>query len=165
MIRELEQWLGAFEKGAIDRRELLRRLVLAAGAAAGVSQVGAQAAEAEKTKTPTFPSNGLNHLALDVTDVARSRDWYQKHLGLKVLREGAHNCFLSTGDDFLALFKSSKPGMNHFCFTWPGKTADEAVRRIEAAGMKARRVENRVYFKDPDGLTVQVAEENDWRDW
>ena len=163
MVHEFDQWLTAFETGKIDRRDLLSKMLLAAGAAIGVG--ASNTAADEEAKTPTFPSNGLNHLALNVTDVARSRDWYCKHLGLKVLRDGTRNCFLETGDDFVALFKSSKPGMNHFCFTWPGKTASEAVRRLEAAGIQPRREENRVYFKDPDGLTVQVAEENDWNDW
>lgn len=163
MIREMEQWLSAFENGKIDRRDLLSRMVLVAGAAVGVSAPSADADE--KTVKPTFPSNGLNHLALDVTDIGRSRDWYVKHLGLKVLRDGTRNCFMSTGDDFLALFKNDKPGLNHFCFTWPGKTANEAMRRVKAAGMQPWREENRVYFKDPDGITVQVAEENDWSDW
>ena len=72
---------------------------------------------------------------------------------------------LNTGDDFVALFKSRMPGLNHFCFTWPRKTASEAVRRLESLGIASRREENRVYFKDPDGLTVQVAGENDWNDW
>ena len=163
MVYEFDQWLSAFENGKIDRRDLLSKMLLAAGAAIGAG--ASNTALAEETKTPTFPSNGLNHLALDVTDVARSRDWYCKHLGLKVLRDGTRSCFLNTGDDFVALFKSSKPGMNHFCFTWPGKTAAEAVRRLEAAGIQSRREENRVYFKDPDGLTVQIADENDWNDW
>ena len=162
MLREFNQWLSAFEDGRIDRRELLSKMLLAVGATAGVATTGS--GNAEETVSPTFPCKGLNHLALNVTDVGRSRDWYCKHLGLEVLRDGSQNCFLKTGDDFLALFKSGKPGMNHFCFTWPGKTADEAVRRIKAAGMQPRRVENRVYFPDPDGLTVQVAEENDWKD-
>jgi len=163
MLREVDHWLTAFENGKIDRRDLLSKVLLAAGAAIGAG--ASTPAVAEEAKAPMFPSNGLNHLALNVTDVARSRDWYCKHLGLKVLRDGTRNCFLNTGDDFLALFKSSKPGMNHFCFTWPGKTAAEAIRRLEAAGMKPWREENRVYFRDPDGLTVQVAEENDWTDW
>ena len=163
MLREFNQWLRAFEDGRIDRRELLSKMLLAVGATAGVGTT--RSAVATEADSPTFPCKGLNHLALNVTDVARSRDWYCKHLGLEVLREGSQNCFLKTGDDFLALFKSSKPGMNHFCFTWPGKTADEAVRRIQAAGMQPRREENRVYFPDPDGLTVQVADENDWKDW
>lgn len=163
MVYEFDQWLSAFENGKIDRRDLLSKMLLAAGAAIGAG--ASNTALAKETKTPTFPSNGLNHLALDVTDVARSRDWYCKHLGLKVLRDGTRSCFLNTGDDFVALFKSSKPGMNHFCFTWPGKTADEAVRRLEAAGIQSRREENRVYFNDPDGLTVQIADENDWNDW
>ena len=163
MLREVDHWLIAFENGKIDRRDLLSKVLLAAGAAIGAG--ASTPAVAEEAKAPMFRSNGLNHLALNVTDVARSRDWYCKHLGLKVLRDGTRNCFLNTGDDFLALFKSSKPGMNHFCFTWPGKTAAEAIRRLEAAGMKPWREENRVYFRDPDGLTVQVAEENDWTDW
>ena len=163
MVHEFDQWVRAFEEGRIDRRALLSKIFLVAGAAVGVNASPTAAAEAPKT--PTFPANGLNHLALNVTDVAKSRDWYRKHLGLSVIRDGTRNCFMKTGDDFLALFKSSKPGMNHFCFTWPGKTADEAVRRIKAAGMQPRREENRVYFPDPDGLTVQVAGENDWSDW
>ena len=162
MLHEFNQWLRAFEDGRIDRRELLSKMLLAVGATAGVGTT--RSAVAKEADSPTFPSKGLNHLALNVTDVARSRDWYCKHLGLEVLRDGSQNCFLKTGDDFLALFRSSKPGMNHFCFTWPGKTADEAVRRIKAAGMQPRREENRVYFPDPDGLTVQVAEENDWKE-
>ncbi len=163
MVHEFDQWLRAFEDGKIGRRELLAKMLLAAGVAVGMTPSTAVAEE--ETKNSTFPANGLNHLALNVTDVERSRDWYRKHLGLEVLRDGTRNCFLKSGDDFLALFKHKEPGMNHFCFTWPEKTADEAVRRIKAAGMKPRRVENRVYFPDPDGLTVQVAAENDWDDW
>ena len=163
MVPELDQWFSAFENGKLDRRGLLSKILVTLGGAIGVGATNN--AVAEEPKTPTFPSNGLNHIALNVTDLARSRDWYCKHLGLKILRDGTRNCFLKTGDDFVALFKSSKPGLNHFCFTWPGKTADEAVRRLESVGMQPRREENRVYFKDPDGLTVQVDDENDWNDW
>ena len=163
MVPELDQWFSAFENGKLDRRGLLSKILVTLGGAIGVGATSN--ALAQETTKPTFPSNGLNHLALNVTDVARSRDWYCKHFGLTVLRDGPRNCFLRAGDDFLALFKSSKPGMNHFCFTWPAKTADEAVRRLEALGMRPRREENRVYFSDPDGLTVQVARDNDWNDW
>lgn len=163
MIHEFDRWLRAFEEGRISRRDLLAKVFLAAGAGLGLQT--AQASAEKSQEGPTFPAKGLNHLALSVTDVARSRDWYIKHFGLEVLRDGASSCFLKSADDFLALFKSDKPGMDHFCFTWPGKTADEAVRRIKAAGMEPRREQNRVYFPDPDGLTVQVAEENDWSNW
>lgn len=163
MILEFDQWLRAFEEGRMSRRALLTKVLLATGGAVGLQQARA---EGKETKgDPTFPAKGLNHLALNVTDVARSRDWYRKHFGLEVLRDGTRSCFLRSDDDFLALFRHDEPGLNHFCFTWPGKTADEAVRRIKAAGMEPRREENRVYFSDPDGLTVQVADENDWGDW
>ena len=32
-----------------------------------------------------------------------------------------------------------------------------ALKRLEDAGLECHRVENRVYFKDPDGLEGQVA--------
>jgi catechol-2,3-dioxygenase len=163
MFQEFDTWLAAFEKGTLTRRDILTKLLLAAGATAGIA--AAEGSEPAKPTGPLFPSHGLNHLALDVTDIARSRDWYVKHLGLEVLRDGTRNCFMRTGDDFVALFKNSKAGLNHFCFTWPEKTADEAVRRLKSAGISSRREENRVYFPDPDGITVQVAAENDWDDW
>lgn len=133
MVREFDQCLRAFENGKIDRRDLLSKVLFVAGAAMGAGAF--TPAVASEAKAPMFASNGLTHLALNVTDIGRSRDWYCKHLGLKVLRDGTRNCFLRTRDDFLALFKSRKPGMNHYCFPWPGKTADEAIRRLNAADM------------------------------
>ncbi len=39
------------------------------------------------------------------------------------------------------------------------------METLKAAGLKPERHENRVYFDDPDGLTVQVSGKNDWSDW
>ena len=59
--------------------------------------------------------------------------------------------------DFLALFKSDKPGLDHYCFSVKEYDAGDAVKRLEAVGLEPRRSSNRVYFDDPDGLEVQVA--------
>ena len=58
-------------------------------------------AEANLAEGGTFQATGLNHVALNVTSVPKSRDWYIKHLSLKVIRDGGEdNCFLGGGDDF-----------------------------------------------------------------
>jgi len=147
-----EQVLEDFRDGTIDRRIALRRLMIGfAGAFAGASVLGAEA-------DPTFAASGLNHLALRVTDVARSRDFYIEHFGLEVLEDNPpHNCFLGCGEHFVALFQAKTPGMDHFCVTIPDFDPAAALQRLKDAGIESHRVENRVYFEDPDGLEGQVA--------
>ena len=147
-----ERILEEYRDGTIERRAAIRRLAVCFAAAFA----GAPAL-ADKTET-TFASTGLNHLALRVTDVARSRDFYIQHFGFEVLDDNApRNCFLGCGDNFVALFGSKTAGMDHFCVTIDDYDPAEALQRLEDAGIESHRVENRVYFKDPDGLEGQVS--------
>jgi catechol 2,3-dioxygenase-like lactoylglutathione lyase family enzyme len=144
-----------FERGKLSRRQLVSRL-MGLGAALTMRP---RAGEASQGEGSTFQATGLDHVALNVSSVPRSRDFYIKHLGLKVIRDGGEdNCFLGAGGDFfLTLFKGEKPGLNHYCYAIRGYTADQAEAKLKAAGLKPRREDNRVYFPDPDGIEVQVA--------
>lgn len=145
----------SFERGQLTRRQLVARL-MALGAAAATSNV-AMADEAATAPAPTFAASGIDHVALSVTDVKRSTGFYQKHLGLRYIRGSETSAFLATSDtDFLALFRGDTPGLHHFSFSIPDYDPDDAAKRIENAGLKLRRSGDRVYFPDPDGLTVQV---------
>ena len=161
MFENIGGLVESFENGRLTRRQLIGQLGALMAAAAGVREASA----ATETPKPTFQTLGLNHLAIRVTDVARSRDWYVKHLGLTVVRDGRANCFMRCGDDFLALFRSGEASMDHYCYTIEDYEPDRVVKRLTAAGLKPERHENRVYFPDPDGLTVQLSAENDWKDW
>ena len=72
-----DSMIDQFEQGRIGRRQLAVKLgaLAAAWAGAGRFANAAPPQESEKSKS-TFDAKGLNHLALRVTDVARSRDWY-----------------------------------------------------------------------------------------
>src|SRR5271165_5901053 len=144
-----------FERGLLSRRQLASRL-MGLGAALSVMPYVAKASQGEGS---TFQATGLDHVALNVSSVPRSRDFYIKHLGLKVIRDGGEdNCFLGSGDDFfLTLFNGERPGLNHYCYAVRGYAADQAEEKLKAAGLKPRREGNRVYFPDPDGIEVQVA--------
>jgi metallothiol transferase len=157
--KSIERTLDALQMGEISRREAVFRLGALALAMAGGGRIAI--AEAE-TASSTFNAVGLNHLALRVTDLERSRDFYRKHLGLSVVSESDSNCFLGCGKNFVALFRSENPGMDHYCYTVPDYEAGKVVDRLKAAGLDPERHSNRVYFEDPDGLTVQLAGSDHW---
>ena len=144
-----------FERGQLSRRQLASRL-MGLGAALAVVPGAAQASQ---DKESTFRATGLDHVALDVADVPRSRDWYVKHLGLEVIRDGGEdNCFLGSGGGFfLTLFRGEQPGLNHYCYAIRDFDPDGAEAKLKAAGLKVRRESGRIYFDDPDGIEVQVS--------
>jgi len=152
----VEQIVSAFEHGQLSRRQLVAQLLAIGAASAGFATFASAAEPA--TKPATFSATSIDHLALSVTNVKRSVAFYQQHLGLKLTRDGGEgSAFLNCGErDFLALFRGDKPGLHHFSFSIPNYNADDAAKRVAAAGLKLDRQGNRVYFPDPDGLIVQV---------
>lgn len=92
-----EALVEEFERGHLSRRQLASRL-MGLGASLAVLTGKSEAAQAEGS---TFQALGLDHVALNVQSLPLSRDFYIKHLGLKVIRDGGEdNCFLGNGDDF-----------------------------------------------------------------
>lgn len=149
--------LADFEAGKLSRRQLVARLMGLGAAMAAVETVQAQQSSTEKSE-PLFRAKGLDHIALDVVDVPRSRDFYTKHLGLDVIRGNDDAMFMGADRDFfLTLFKSDKPGLNHYCYGIESYDAASAVAKLREAGINPRETSGRVYFPDPDGIEVQVA--------
>ena len=160
MNARIARMVDDFERGRLTRRQLITHLT---GFVAAVSAGGAVVAQ-EKRKS-TFKATQINHVALRVSDVQRSRAFYEKHLGLTLMSDGGdQSCFLHCGrHDFLALFRREGPGLDHYCYTIDGYTASTAVETLESAGLEPRRRSNRVYFDDPDGIEVQVSAANSRR--
>jgi catechol 2,3-dioxygenase-like lactoylglutathione lyase family enzyme len=170
----IDKIVDDFEQGRLSRRQLVASLVGLGAAtatlngAARAQQAGEETPQAEnqdadqQNQQPanehTFQATGLDHIALDVTDVARSRDFYAKHLGLRVVRGDDRALFMGAERDFfLTLFRAERPRMHHYCYSIRNYNADEAVQKLADAGLRPDRTGNRVYFPDPDGLTVQVT--------
>jgi len=138
-----------YERGKITRRALI----------AGLALLAAGPRPAPAAPASTFKGLGFNHLALGVTDIARSKDFYMKHLGMNVLRESSGDCFLGLGPDFLALFKRPKAEMDHFCIAIENFDVGAVTDELNRQGLNPRQPSGtrRVYFPDPDGLTVQLS--------
>ncbi len=153
MQHAIEAIVDGYDRGVLTRRQLIGHLVAVATAMSGTA-VASQNGSPETT----FKATGLDHIALSVTDVARSRAFYEKHLGLTIMSAGGEqSCFLHCGKNFVALFRSKEPAMNHYCYAIDDYEPGTAVEKLKAVGLTVRRAQNRVYFDDPDGLEVQVA--------
>jgi len=143
----------------LDNRRITRRQ--AVGHLAGLALLaGTGTAAAQNTTSSTFKATGVNHIALNVPDIEKSRDFYVKHLGLQVTRQSRNNCFMTCNDNFVALFRSSKPGMHHYCYSVENYNVKDAAAKLKAEGITPRVAGNRIYFPDPDGIEVQLAGED-----
>jgi len=151
MTQIISDLLASYEHGRLSRRQLMQ------GLAALVA--GGYAAPASGS---TFQGMALNHIAIRVSNVQRSKDFYQKLLGLPLIRESERSCFLGLGRNFLTLFQNQTPGLDHFCIAIEGFKPDSVMEELKRQGLTPKRPSDsdRVYFPDPDGLTVQLSSIN-----
>jgi predicted enzyme related to lactoylglutathione lyase len=160
MEREINCLIDHFTQGRINRRQMVSSLLALAASAAGVRTAFAESSgsgNGNGKDAPPFHATMLDHIALRVTDVPRSRDFYRDLLGMAVTRESAGSCFLSFDRGFLALFRGDAPSMDHYCYAITDYDVREAEGKLRAAGLTPRVTGNRIYFPDPDGLVVQLA--------
>jgi metallothiol transferase len=109
----------------------------------------------------TFEATGINHIALRVSDIKRSSEFYIKHLGLKQSQLNRSSSFLTCGNNFVALFQDSEPEMDHYCYSIKHFDVGKVEMKLKSSGMKnIHRESGRIYFSDPDGLTIQLASED-----
>ena len=156
MVDDVTRWISLFEAGRMGRRELIGRLGALMATLTGIGGL-ARAQEPERPKS-TFVAKGLNHIALRVTDLTRSKEFYEKHLGLTVRSESQSSVFLNCGEDhFVALFRGSRATMDHYCYSIDDYDQKEAAKKLRAVGIEPELHGNRIYFDDPDGLQVQLA--------
>jgi len=148
MKQVISDLLERYELGKVSRRQLIQSLAVLAGAAFPTS-----------ARASTFQGVALNHIAIRAADVQRSRDFYQKHFGLPVIHESQDNCFLGLGKNFLTIFQNPVPGLDHFCIAIEHFNADGSMDELKRQGLKPNRPSgsDRIYFPDPDGLTVQIS--------
>jgi len=104
---------------------------------------------------------GINHVALEVSDVDAAVVFYGKIFSFEVMRRTSDAAFITMGDQFLALIASETPHRDehrHF-----GLVVDNrSTVRTLAAAAGATMIESRFLdFLDPWGNFIQVVEYRD----
>jgi metallothiol transferase len=118
-------------------------------------------------------TQGMLHFSLPVTDLARSRKFYEGVLGIKVIGQSPRMVFLQTGDDFLILAKekdgvkydSTKGTPVHHAFKVRPEDFQSSIDDLRKNGVEVFNIEDRntgvfwgpqAYFLDPDGNKLEI---------
>jgi catechol 2,3-dioxygenase-like lactoylglutathione lyase family enzyme len=122
-----------------------------------------------------FSVEGIDHIALAVSDVERSVAWYKEVLGLERRYEeawGSYPAMVGVGTTSIALFPvdgtevKPSPGRNvlamrHFAFRADRANFDRARRELSQRGIPLEQqhhgVSESIYFRDPDGHEVEIT--------
>ncbi|WP_454916512.1 VOC family protein [Xanthobacter sediminis] len=109
--------------------------------------------------TPVTTAKTVNHIAISVSDLKRSRDWYCRMFGLHVIQDTEESVLLGFGESMLVLRKEGTPGtISHFMFGIDGYDAAALAAALAAEGLEPQKDSDSFHVRDPDGLNVQVGD-------
>jgi catechol 2,3-dioxygenase-like lactoylglutathione lyase family enzyme len=151
--------LGEYEQGKITRRQFIEAVSVVAAVA-----VGAPTALAAEPPAPIVPIS-VNHIAMGVSDLKRSKDWYTRLFKLKVVRENEHFALLQFGNTQLVMRSPTKerptviPGtVNHFMFGIAPYDEAALFQTLKDQGFAPKKDLESALIRDPDNLVVQVGD-------
>ena len=118
-------------------------------------------------------TQGLDHVAITVEDLSRSRRFYMDVLGLEPkFEEGHEPAFMLSHGSGLALFsRQAYPGSGaegvpdirvmHIAFRVAREVFDRAREELPSLGIDARYEDHgsvhSIYFPDPDGHQIELT--------
>jgi len=139
-----------FENGSLSRRDLVR----------GLAMLTASGTAATAQEDIDFKSADIDHVSVQVTDLQRSIDFYQKLFGFSVVGQDQPLGIvrLGTTRTLVSLNRQSPAGIvDHFAIGIPRFSKESAARYLIQRG--ASPEDNRyagLHVKDPDGINVQI---------
>jgi catechol 2,3-dioxygenase-like lactoylglutathione lyase family enzyme len=151
MAKIITNLIQKFEEGKMNRRELVRNLTIAAGAAAGAVPLAAAGTG--------FTATGVHHLSFTVPDYAKTRDFYADLLNLKVSGDdGKSRCVLIGGDLHMNVRNgSATPLIDHFGIGIDNWNKDAVSAELKRRGLDPKTGnETSFSIKDPNGYRIQL---------
>ena len=122
-----------------------------------------------------FKHEGLDHVALSVSDVERSVQWYVDVLGFEKRYEGMWGgipVFISKGETALAIFpvrekesgtaaRSDSIRILHLALRTDHANFLKAQKELKERGIKFtfqdHEISHSIYFRDPDGHKLEIT--------
>ena len=120
---------------------------------------------------------GILHFTIGVTDLEKSRAFYEDVLGCSYWRQNRDTVFMRAGDDYFVLSRTgyherpNRPGdtLIHHAFMVKGEDFDAAMAHLEANGVEVLLYEDQhsghfsfpgrhAYFHDPDGNAIEIID-------
>jgi catechol 2,3-dioxygenase len=127
------------------------------------------------------PNLRISSVQLDVSDLPRSIDFYERVLGLVLIARDQHHAQLGTDPEHAALvlrdiaaptpLPPSATGLYHVAWLHPSRDRlAETVRRVAGArwpfeGASDHGVSEALYLSDPDGLGIEIYADRPREQW
>jgi len=142
-----------FEKGTLTRRELIRGLAMLAAAG------GTAAAAAEEAG---FKGAKIDHVSIQVNNLQRSIDFYQKMFGFSVVSQDKPNEIVRLGitKTLVSLHHKNPTGIvDHFAIGVEQFNKESVTRDLKLRGATPEEnLDAGFHIKDPEGLNVQIVQ-------
>jgi catechol 2,3-dioxygenase-like lactoylglutathione lyase family enzyme len=152
MEKVISDLVTRYEDGALTRRQLVQGLTLLAAAGG--------AARAEAQETP-FTSMAIDHVSIQVSDLAQSIEFYQSVFGLSILNQDVPNEIVRMGRTrvIVSLHHKEPTGIvDHFAIGIEGFDRDAVTRALNAKGLNPQQnLDYGFYVRDPAGIPVQIV--------
>jgi glyoxylase I family protein len=143
--------LARFERGSLDRRALVRGLALLAAS-------GTAATAQEETD---FKTANIDHVSVQVANLQRSVDFYNKMFGFTVVSEDKPQGIVRVGNGrLLVSFNNQSPAgkVDHFSIGIPRYNREAVTRYLQQRGATVLQGDLAgQHIKDPDGVNVQIS--------
>ena len=143
--------VSRFEKGSLSRRDLVQ----------GLTMLAASGTAASAQQDLNFKTATIDHISIQVADVKRSTEFYEKMFGFKVVSgEPARNIVRLGNTGNLVSLNQEKPTgtIDHFAIGIPKYNKEVAVRYFTQRGVTP--LEGNFagfHVLDPDGIRVQIS--------
>ena len=137
--------LKSYEQRKMSRRELVEGLALLAAASQTASAAG-------------FQGTTIHHLSLQVSNLQKSTDWYQKTFNCGVNKRDG-NTQLKFGKQNIVLREGKPAGrIDHIAIGVDGFNKDAVTADLKARGAMPKEAKGAgFHVVDPDGLPVQIS--------
>jgi catechol 2,3-dioxygenase-like lactoylglutathione lyase family enzyme len=157
MENMIAKLLDDFDHGRMTRRQLIKSLALVAAAATGVEP-------ASGASSKGFRAVAVNHISYQVSDYAKTRDFYADLLGMKVVADTGTQCRLIIGDTNTYVIPrktpegNTPPRIDHIAYTIESWDKNAVKAELERRGLDPRPdTENSFHVRDPDGFDLQIS--------
>ncbi len=148
----IDELVTRFDQGTLSRRDLLQGLTVLA-AAGGAATAAAQ--------TTPFRATRIDHISVQVTDMARSVAFYEKIFGLKILSEDKENEIVRMGVTKIIVSLHHKPPVgivDHYAIAIDDFDREAVTAELAKHGLTAEQnLDYGFFVRDPEGVPVQIV--------
>ena len=148
----VDDLVSRFDQGTLSRRQLIHGLT-ALAAAGGAGHAAAQ--------TTPFKATRIDHISIQVTDMARSVEFYEKIFGLRIINEDKENEIVRMGVTriIVSLHRKAPVGIvDHFAIAIDDFNREAVTAELAKHGLTAEQnLDYGFFVRDPEGIPVQIV--------